>query len=45
MLIENIVKFFIFLAVLSSLGSAFNKDLCEHHGDTTVMQSDWADCE
>ena len=41
---NNIVKFFVFLVVMSSLGSAFNQDLCEHYGGTEIMQTDWADC-
>ncbi len=45
MVVENIVKFFVFLAVMSSLGSAFNQDLCTYYGDTDIMQTDWADCE
>jgi len=45
MVIENIVKFFVFLVVMSSVGSGLEKDLCEHYGDTEVMQTDWADCE
>ena len=45
MVVENIVKFFVFLAVMSSLGSAVNQDLCENYSDTEIMQTDWADCE
>jgi len=44
MVVENIVKFFAFLVVMSSLGSAVNQDLCEHYGGTEIMQTDWADC-
>jgi hypothetical protein len=44
MLVTDIVKFFIVLIVIASLGSAVEKDLCTHYGDTAVMQSDWGDC-
>ena len=44
MLVTDIVKFFIFLIVVASIGSAVEKDLCTYHGDTAIMQSDWADC-
>lgn len=44
MLVSSVVKFFIFLALMSSLGSALEKDLCEHYGDTEIMQTDWGGC-
>lgn len=44
MLIQDIVKFFIFLIIMASAGSAIETDLCTHHGDTAIMQTDWADC-
>ena len=45
MLVTDIVKFFIFLIVVATMGSALEKDLCESDmGDTSVMQSDWGGC-
>ena len=44
MLVTDIVKFFIFLVIMASAGSAIEKDLCDNYGDTEIMQTDWGGC-
>ena len=44
MLVTDIVKFFIFLIILSVGSSALEKDLCDNYGDTEIMQTDWGGC-
>ncbi len=44
MLVTDIVKFFIFLIILASAGSALEKDLCDNYGDTEIMQTEWGGC-
>jgi hypothetical protein len=45
MLVQDIVKFFIFLVVVAVLGDALNHDACTYYGDTEIMQTDWANCK
>jgi len=44
MLVTDIVKFFIFLVIMASAGSAIEKDLCDNYGDVEIMQTEWGGC-